>query len=136
MANLLKLSEATALALHTMVIISTQSEPISASPMAAQLQASEAHVFKVLQQLVRAGMLQSKRGPHGGYMLAKPASEITLMDVYQVFEGPMRTDGCLFTKPVCGELDCILGPLIEDVRSKVVDHFSSTTLDQAARPRR
>ena len=131
MANLLKLSEATALALHTMVIIAKQEAPISASPMAEELCASEAHIFKVLQQLVRAGLLRSKRGPHGGYMLTRSADEITLMDVYEVFEGPMRKDGCLFGKPVCGRLNCILGNLVEDVRRKVVNHFTSTTLQQA-----
>ncbi|MBE0634462.1 Rrf2 family transcriptional regulator [Candidatus Bipolaricaulota bacterium] len=133
MANLLKLSEATALALHTMVIISKQDDPISAAPMAEQLRASEAHVFKVLQQLVRSGLLRSKRGPRGGYILARPAAEITLMDVYEKFEGPMRKDGCLFSQSVCGELDCILSTLVEDVRTKVVEHFSSTTLDQAGK---
>ncbi|MCK5247801.1 Rrf2 family transcriptional regulator [Candidatus Bipolaricaulota bacterium] len=131
MANLLKLSEATALALHTMVIIGKHETPVSASPMAEQLCASEAHIFKVLQQLVRAGLLRSKRGPHGGYVLARPADEITLMDVYEVFEGPMRKDGCLFGKPACSRLDCILGNLVEDVRMKVVNHFASTTLKQA-----
>ena len=116
MSNLLKMSEATALALHTMVIIGKQDTPISASPMAEQLRASEAHIFKVLQQLVRAGMLRSKRGPHGGYVLARSADAITLMDVYEVFEGPMRKDGCLFGKEACSRLDCILGNLVEDVR--------------------
>jgi Rrf2 family nitric oxide-sensitive transcriptional repressor len=133
MANLLKMSEATALALHTMVIIGKQEAPISAAPMAEQLCASEAHIFKVLQQLVRAGMLRSKRGPHGGYVLARSADEITLMDVYEVFEGPMRRDGCLFGKETCGRLDCILENLVEDVRMKVVDYFSATTLEQAGK---
>lgn len=131
MAELLRMSEATALALHTMVIVSASDEPISASPMAQQLCASEAHVFKVLQQLVRAGLLKSKRGPRGGYALARPAEEITLMDVYEVFEGSMRTDGCLFDATVCNSLDCILGGLVEDVRTRVVNHFTSTTLAQA-----
>lgn len=130
---MLKLSEATALALHTMVIIGKQETPISASPMAKQLSASEAHVFKVLQQLVRAGLLRSKRGPHGGYLLARSADEITLMDVYEVFEGPMRCDGCLFGEPICERSGCILGNLVGDVRMKVVDYFSSTTLAQAGR---
>jgi Rrf2 family protein len=133
MANLLKLSEATALALHTMVIISKHDEPISAAPMALQLSASEAHVFKVLQQLVRSGLLRSKRGPKGGYVLARAAEEITLMDVYEVFEGAMRKDGCIFSKSVCSGSDCILGGLVKDVRTKVVDHFASTTLKQAGR---
>ncbi len=133
MANLLKLSEATALALHVMVIIARTQAPTSAAPMAKQLQASEAHVVKVLQQLVRAGLLQSKRGPGGGYALARPAREVVLMGVYRVFEGPMRNDGCLFSEPVCGQLNCILGSLVEDTRKRVIQHFSETTLEQAAR---
>ncbi|MFC2095207.1 RrF2 family transcriptional regulator [Candidatus Bipolaricaulota bacterium] len=131
MADLLRLSEATALALHTMVIIGKQEAPISAAPMAQELCASEAHIFKVLQQLVRAGLLRSKRGPQGGYVLAQPANEITLLQVYEVFEGPMRKDGCLFNNTTCSRLDCILGGLVSDVRSKVVAHFESTTLQQA-----
>jgi DNA-binding IscR family transcriptional regulator len=66
-------------------------------------------------------------------VLARAAEEITLMDVYEVFEGAMRKDGCLFSTSVCGELDCILGGLVKDVRTKVVEHFSSTTLKQAGR---
>ncbi len=131
MADLLKMSEATALALHTMVIIGEQGTPVSAFPMAEQLCASEAHVFKVLQQLVRAGLLRSKRGPRGGYSLARSADEITLMDVYEVFEGPMRKDGCLFGRSACNRSKCILGNLVGDVRLKVVTRFASTTLRQA-----
>ena len=131
MADLLKMSEATALALHTMVIIGEQEAPISASPMAKRLCASEAHIFKVLHQLVRAGLLRSKRGPHGGYELARSADEITLMEVYEVFEGPMRKDGCLFGQSTCSRLTCILDELVGDVRMKVVNHFATTTLQQA-----
>ncbi|TFH11111.1 MAG: Rrf2 family transcriptional regulator [Candidatus Atribacteria bacterium] len=133
MANLLKLSEATALALHTMVDLAAHGDSMSAAPMAERLCASEAHVFKVLQQLVRAGLLRSKRGPGGGYRLAKAADEITLMDVYEVFEGPMRSDGCLFDHALCSRLDCVLGGLVEDVRSRVVNHFTQTTLAQAGK---
>jgi len=133
MANLLKLSEATALALHAMVLITQQQAAVSAAPMAKQLSASEAHVVKVLQRLVRAGLLQSKRGPSGGYALARPAHEIVLMDIYRVFEAPMREDGCLFSEPVCGQVNCILGSLVTDIRQRVIRHFTATTLEQAAK---
>jgi len=133
MADFLRMSEATALALHAMVSVAGQTDPMSAASIASELSASEAHLFKVLQQLVRSGLLQSKRGPYGGYVLARSAGSITLLDVYEVFEGPMRRDGCLFSQPVCGELNCILGTLVEDVRAQVVEHFSSTTLEQARR---
>lgn len=47
------------------------------------------YLLKILQQLVRANVLRSKRGPHGGFTLAKPAKKITLLQVIEAVEGPM-----------------------------------------------
>lgn len=109
MANLIRMSEATALGLHTMAVVARRSEATSTAQIATELRASEAHLSKVLQRLVRVGLLSSRRGPSGGYALAKPPTEITLLDVYEALEGPLRRDGCLFTRPVCRRAHCILG---------------------------
>jgi Rrf2 family protein len=47
------------------------------------------YLLKILQQLVRANVLRSKRGPRGGFNLAKPAKKITLLQVIEAVEGPM-----------------------------------------------
>ena len=47
------------------------------------------YLFKILQQLVRARILQSKRGPRGGFSMARPATKITMLDVVEAVEGPM-----------------------------------------------
>ncbi len=47
------------------------------------------YLLKILQQLVRANILRSKRGPRGGFVLAKPAKKITLLEVIEAVEGPM-----------------------------------------------
>ncbi len=47
------------------------------------------YLLKILQQLVRADVLRSKRGPHGGFSLAKSPKKITMLDVIQAVEGPM-----------------------------------------------
>ncbi len=44
---------------------------------------------QIFQDLKRAGLIGSKRGPHGGYHLARPAAEITLGDVIRALEGPV-----------------------------------------------
>jgi len=44
---------------------------------------------QIFQDLKKAGLLGSKRGPRGGYHLARPASEITLGDVFRALEGPI-----------------------------------------------
>ncbi len=47
------------------------------------------YLLKILQQLVRANVLHSKRGPRGGFSLARPAKKITLLQVVEAVEGPM-----------------------------------------------
>ncbi len=44
---------------------------------------------QIFQDLKRAGLIGSKRGPHGGYHLARPAGEISLGDVIRALEGPV-----------------------------------------------
>lgn len=48
-----------------------------------------AHLQKLLQQLVRARILASERGPSGGFELRRPADQITLLDVVEAIDGPI-----------------------------------------------
>ena len=54
----------------------------------------EAYLAKHLQKLSRAGLVQARRGPGGGYALARPAAEITLADLVQAVEGSARAFRC------------------------------------------
>jgi Rrf2 family protein len=47
------------------------------------------YLLKILQQLVRANVLLSKRGPRGGFSLAKPPKRITMLQIIEAIDGPM-----------------------------------------------
>jgi len=47
------------------------------------------YLLKILQQLVKTNLLRSKRGPRGGFSLAKPLKKITLLQVIEAVDGPM-----------------------------------------------
>lgn len=47
------------------------------------------YLLKILQQLVRANVLRSKRGPRGGFSLARPAKKITMLEIVEAVDGPM-----------------------------------------------
>jgi len=47
------------------------------------------YLLKILQQMVKANLLRSKRGPRGGFTLAKPAKKISLLNVIEAVDGPM-----------------------------------------------
>ncbi len=132
MAHLLEMSEATALGLHAMVQIARSENLVSAEVLSRDLNASQAHLSKVLKMLSDAGFLISKRGPNGGYKLAQAASDISLLGIYEALQGTMRLDGCLFDKPICDRVHCFLGELVEQVRGTVFEYLSRTTLAEAS----
>lgn len=47
------------------------------------------YLLKILQQLVRANVLRSKRGPRGGFSMAKPTNKITMLEVIEAVDGPL-----------------------------------------------
>jgi Rrf2 family protein len=112
-----------------MVVLARTADPLSAASAAGSLKVSRAHLSKVLQILARVGLLEARRGPHGGYALAKLPVEIRLLDIYEALEGPIRRDECLFTKPVCGRARCALGGVVAAVREQVFEYLRSTTLE-------
>ena len=50
----------------------------------------ERFLLKVLKPLVSARVLHSVKGPNGGYRLARPASDISLLEVLEAVDGPIR----------------------------------------------
>lgn len=80
------------------------------------------YLGKVLQKLARAGVLRSKRGRTGGFVLGRPASEITLADVVLAVEGAddLRK---VFGLPQ-GPAESLLGP----ARDELAARFAATTL--------
>ena len=129
MSNLLKVSDAASLALHTAAFLSaSEHHPISTQEIASSLHVSEAHLAKVLQRLAKHGVVRSFRGPKGGFILGKDADEITLLEVYEAIDGPLGSNYCLFDLPVCNGNGCILGGLSEAVHRQVRDYLAGTVL--------
>ena len=56
---------------------------------------------KVLQQLVRSRLIRSQRGSGGGFALAVPAATVSLLDVVEAIEGPVRLNQCIAEGPSC-----------------------------------
>ena len=48
------------------------------------------YLLKILQQLVKANVLRSKRGPRGGFSLAKPPTKISMLQIIEAVDGPME----------------------------------------------
>jgi Rrf2 family protein len=67
----------------------TSVRPVTSERLATGQQIPPKFLESILLQLRRGGIVQSQRGPEGGYWLAKPANEIALADVIRVIDGPL-----------------------------------------------
>ena len=80
------------------------------------------HALKVARLIIKVGH-------KGGYILARPPSEITLLDMYKAFEPEISVVDCLTCTIQCPmELDCSTRSFWSDLNKQVVDHFKSHTL--------
>ena len=138
MADVIKISDATALALHSMVHLASGRDMQSTTAEIAKLHdVSKHHLAKVHQRLTKAELINSHRGPGGGVELARDAAEITLLDVYEAMEGAFVCSPCLFGREVCPRDHCVLAGLLPNLARQVRDYFANTTLAElAAEPKR
>jgi len=82
----------------------------------------------VLQRLGKVNLVRSTRGPGGGFRLAKPSEEITLLVVYEAIDGKLDEDNCLLHNKACTRETCIFGDLTESLNRQTRDYLERTTL--------
>lgn len=130
----LRISEAASLAIHAMAVLAQRPErSLPVHELAQKLGASAHHLAKVAQRLARAGLAISLPGPTGGFRLARPASEVSLLQIYEAIEGPWPTEGCLLSQQVCSGADCLLGGMLQSIHRQVHDFFNKTSLADLAK---
>lgn len=69
--------------------------PVSLQVLATEQDIPERYLAKIIQDLRRSGLIRSVRGAHGGYALNRPPADVTLLDVWEALEGPLRPVECL-----------------------------------------
>lgn len=133
MTDVVRFSEASAIALHAMAVLAGAGEGrTSIRDLAGRLPVSENHLAKVLQRLARAGLVESTRGPAGGFRLRGDPSRISLLDVHQAIEGRPDDSCCLLSRPQsCAQ--CILGDALRRARAVLHRQLAHTRLSDVGR---
>ena len=91
-----------------------------------------AYLGKVLKELVRAGLVSARRGPGGGVMLAKPAEEISVLEIINAVDPLEHTRRCPLGHPGPNGQLCPLHEHIEAAILHVEREFAATTLADLA----
>lgn len=95
-----------------------------------------AFLTKILQPLIRSGIVRSKRGVAGGFALARSPEQITLLDVMRAVEEPMAMNVCLMDGDQCDRsVDCPVHDLWVEARARFEEIFSRRNVADLARER-
>src|SRR5947209_2275006 len=89
----MRLTRASSYALHAVVFMAVQKQhtrPVASHHIAKARGIPERFLLKVLKPLVSARVLHSIKGPNGGYRLARSASDISMLEVLEAVDGPIR----------------------------------------------
>lgn len=109
----------------------TNGRPIQGRDVAEACGIPSGHLLKILQQLVRAQILSSERGPAGGFVLRKPADEITLLEIVEAIDGPINGD--LLLRNVAADMEQTREQLenaCQDVAGYARDRLARTRISQ------
>ena len=88
---------------------------------------------KIFRQLVEAGILQSAKGPGGGFALARPPHKICLLDIVEATDGGHRLEGCVVGLAKCNDsMPCPQHDLFKPLRLRLQTYLSTTTLADTA----
>lgn len=92
---------------------------------------------KILQALARAGLIVSQRGMAGGFSLARPAEQLTLLDVVEAVEGPLALNRCLSAATPCSrQAWCAAHALWARAQRALADVLRSSSILELARQTR
>ena len=88
---------------------------------------------KVLQKLVRARLLASHHGIHGGYGLSRPADSISVADVIQAIDGPLTVTACSDTDHSCDQYaKCNIRDPLWRIKDRIVSALAATKVSELA----
>lgn len=121
---MINLSEGTAIALHAIVYIANKSGTATVKEISTKFGISDNHLSKILQRFVKENILVSEKGPKGGFTLKSEYKDMTLLDVYEIFEGKFKCNKCLFNNGngICKE--CIMSDLVTKMDKAFIKYMT------------
>jgi Rrf2 family transcriptional regulator, iron-sulfur cluster assembly transcription factor len=122
-------STATGYALRALAALPEDGTFSLAKNLSAQLELPGPYLAKLLQALVQAKILESVRGPKGGFRLTRPSHHITVGEVVAAMEGPDAMEGCVMGFPTCGgDHPCPLHDAWAAVKTQVAASMTEATI--------
>ena len=128
MANIINFSEAASIGIHGTILIAKSNKPLNAIQLSEKLGKSKHHIGKVMQRLVKEGLLDSYRGPTGGFKMKANPAEVKLLDIYSAIEGKIEVKKCDRENKICPVEKCIFDNITSKMTEEFIKHMDNEIL--------
>jgi Rrf2 family iron-sulfur cluster assembly transcriptional regulator len=109
----------------------SKDQPLALAEIAERQEISLSYLEQLFAKLRRGGLVNSVRGPGGGYLLARPANEVRISDVILAVDEPIRATRCTPGSPIgcrANNSRCLTHDLWEELGNQIHLYLSSVTL--------
>lgn len=105
-------------------------QPTQIKEICKRQKLSQRYLEQIFHKLLKARLLKSKRGPHGGYTLSRGASEISVLDVINATQGPIVPVACLNEEKRNCEVFpvCVTWHVWKETQKRLVDYLDSVSI--------
>jgi len=131
----LVITRATEYAIRTVIFLAQQppGEIVLKKDICRTQEVTPAFLTKILQPLIKAGIVSSQRGVGGGFLLACDPREITLLDLLEAEEGPLKLNHCLVEKGNClRDIHCAAHQVWTEAQSAMIDVLKKHSIAKLA----
>lgn len=111
--------------------------PVFLKDIAYDEDISEKYLSQIIIPLKARGLIKTFRGAHGGYILGRPAGEISLRDILESLEGDLCLVDCVHNSSLCNKSsECTTRQIWGEMTSLLLDFLSSMTLEDLVKKSR
>jgi Rrf2 family protein len=106
-------------------------QSVHARDLAEELDMSKDYLNQILGTLRKAGLVRTKKGPHGGFRLAREPADISLGEVINILEGPTIVSDC--TEPEHSDCDviqeCSTQSILSGVSERIMEYLHTISIE-------
>ncbi len=105
-------------------------QPTQIKDICKRQKISQRYLEQIFNKLLKAGLLKSRRGPRGGYVLSRDPSEISVGDIINAAQGPIVPVSCLSDKKRNCDIYpvCITRHVWKETQNRLIDYFNSVSI--------
>lgn len=112
-----------------LAVFSSQKRKAGIKEISEALRIPSPFLGKILQILVKHSILESTKGPNGGFCLHKPALDISLMEIIEIIDGTELFDTCIIRTEQCGTgVHCSMHHKISPLRKSLKSLFTTESI--------